>query len=257
MPVYCKRETPAQELLTPNNSNTMAKTKNKKADKPMFTGRIMFDGNIQVRLLGAGVKTLRTDLAGMKLRNADPNKELLVLTNKFTSYNEIHTGYIVRMKKYDDCEHPCFGLKHDPDADMWTIINYADVVAWGYADGGLNDPTLFYSCQSTVEEEIEREKRRAEQGIKTHAEKLAELEAELSAENDDTQRKCVKLRAGENGDIHVNAIFAADEEVVEPGTNHAKGLFLDCAKTFDAFRMDHPEVTEMHFYTDDEVKMKN
>jgi hypothetical protein len=236
----------------------MAKRKNMKADKPQFTGRIMFDGNIQVRLLGSGeLKTLRTDLAGIGLHKADQNKELLVLTKHFTDYNEIHTGYIVRTKQYDDQERPCFGLKHNPDADSWTVINYCDVVAWGYADGGLNDPTLFYSCQSTVAEEIEREKRRAEKGMKTHAEKLAELEAELDEEDDnDTSRRCVKLRY-EDGELHLEATLAQDEPFLEDdGTNHVKGIVHDCAKAFDTFRKDHPEVTEMHFYTDDKLAME-
>ena len=228
-----------------------------KADKPQFTGRIMFDGNIQVRIPQHGIKTLRTDLAGMKLREADQNKELLVFTNHFVGYNEIHTGYIVRMKQYDDMERPCFGLKHEPDADSWTVINYCDVIAWGYADGGLNDPTLFYSCQSTVEEEIERERRRAEKGMKTHAEKLAELEAELDEEDDDdTSRRCVKLRY-EDGELHLEATLAQDEPFLEDdGTNHVKGIVHDCAKAFDTFRKEHPEVTEMHFYTDDKLAME-
>ena len=223
----------------------------------MFTGRIMFDGNIQVRLLTGEFKTLRTDLAGMKLQKADPNKELLVFTNHFVGYNEIHTGYIVRMKQYDDMERPCFGLKHEPDADSWTVINYCDVIAWGYADGGLNDPTLFYSCQSTVEEEIDRERRRAEKGMKTHAEKLAELEAELDEEDDDdTSRRCVKLRY-EDGEIHLEATLAQDEPFLEDdGTNHVKGIVHDCAKVFDTFRKEHPDVTEMHFYTDDKLAME-
>ena len=223
----------------------------------MFTGRIMFDGNIQVRIPQHGIKTLRTDLAGMKLQKADPNKELLVFTNHFVGYNEIHTGYIVRMKQYDDMERPCFGLKHEPDADSWTVINYCDVIAWGYADGGLNDPTLFYSCQSTVEEEIDRERRRAEKGMKTHAEKLAELEAELDEEDDDdTSRRCVKLRY-EDGEIHLEATLAQDEPFLEnDGTNHVKGIVHDCAKVFDTFRKEHPDVTEMHFYTDDKLAME-
>lgn len=235
----------------------MGKQKNLKADKPMFTGRIMFDGNIQVRIPQHGIKTLRTDLAGMKLQKADPNKELLVFTNHFVGYNEIHTGYIVRMKQYDDMERPCFGLKHEPDADSWTVINYCDVIAWGYADGGLNDPTLFYSCQSTVEEEIDRERRRAEKGMKTHAEKLAELEAELDEEDDDdTSRRCVKLRY-EDGEIHLEATLAQDEPFLEnDGTNHVKGIVHDCAKVFDTFRKEHPDVTEMHFYTDDKLAME-
>ena len=155
----------------------MAKNKNLKADKPEFTGAIIFDGNIQVKIPQHGMKTLRTDLGGLRLQKADPNKELLVLTRNHVGYNEIDTGYIVRAKNYDDGNPPYFGLKDSPDAVIWGCHNYCDVIAWGYADGGLNDPTLFYSCQSTVAEEIEREKRRAEKGIKTHAERLAEMEA--------------------------------------------------------------------------------
>ena len=152
----------------------MAKRKNMKADKPRYVGTVTFDGNIQVNLHGE-VKTLRTDIGGLGLQKANPNKELLVLTRDHVGYNEIDTGYIVRSKRYDDGQPPYFGLKHEPDADGWGCHNYCDVIAWGYADGGLNDPTLFYSCQSTVEEEIEREKWRAEHGMKTHAEKLAEI----------------------------------------------------------------------------------
>ena len=231
----------------------MAKRKNMKADKPEFTGRIIFDGNLQLRIPGHGIKTIRTDLAGMKLHKADPNKELLVLTNPFAGYNELHTGYIVRTKNYDDQERPCFGLKHEPDADSWTVINYCDVVAWGYADGGLNDPTLFYSCQSTVAEEIDRERRRAEKGMKTHAEKLAEMEAEEeAAEDDDIKRRGVRFRI-EDGEIHYNAVVGADEKM----TDHATELMRDAGKNFYEFRENHPEVTEMHFYTDDEVQVNN
>ena len=216
----------------------------------MFTGRIMFDGNIQVKLLTGELKTLRTDLAGMKLHKADPNKELLVLTKGFTDYNEIHTGYIVRTKQYDDQERPCFGLKHEPDADSWTVINYQDVIAWGYADGGLNDDTLFYSCQSTVEEEIDRERRRAEKGMKTHAERLAEMETEQEDEeewgDELGERRCVKFRATDDNIIY-NAIMGRDEAKKDGGTE----LMHACAKTFCDFRKEHPEVTEMHFYTDE------
>ena len=224
-----------------------------KADKPEFTGRIIFDGNLQLRIPGHGIKTLRTDLAGMKLHKADPNKELLVLTNPFAGYDELHTGYIVRAKNYDDQERPCFGLKHEPDADSWTVINYCDVVAWGYADGGLNDPTLFYSCQSTVAEEIERERRRAEKGMKTHAERLAEMEAEVEAdEDDDIKRRGVRFRI-EDGEIHYNAVVGGDEKMTENATD----LMRDAGKNFYEFREKHPEVTEMHYYTDDEVQVNN
>ena len=231
----------------------MAKKKNMKADKPEFTGRIIFDGNLQLRIPGHGIKTLRTDLAGMKLHKADPNKELLVLTNPFAGYDELHTGYIVRTKNYDDQERPCFGLKHEPDADSWTVINYCDVVAWGYADGGLNDPTLFYSCQSTVAEEIDREQRRAEKGMKTHAERLAEMEAEVEAEeDDDIKRRGVRFRI-EDGEIHYNAVVGSDEKMKDNATD----LMRDAGKNFYEFREKHPEVTEMHYYTDDEVRVNN
>ncbi len=222
----------------------MAKRKNMKADKPMFTGQIMFDGNIQVKLLRGGLKTLRTDLAGLGLHKADPNKELLVLTKHFTDYNEIHTGYIVRTKQYDDQERPCFGLKHDPDADCWTIINYCDVLAWGYADGGLNDPTLFYSCQSTVAEEIAREKYRAEHGMKTHAERLAEMEAECEQE----QHPGLTLKFKHDGD-HVKSSASWPK--------HDPSLVVDipermgtCGEEFVKFTEAHPEIKEMHFYTE-------
>ena len=224
----------------------MAKNKNMKADKPMFTGRIMFDGNIQVRLLTGEFKTLRTDLAGLGLHKADPNKELLVLTKHFTDYNEIHTGYIVRTKQYDDQERPCFGLKHEPDADCWTIINYCDVIAWGYADGGLNDPTLFYSCQSTVAEEIARERYRAEHGMKTHAERLAEMEAEAD--------EYIKAPHG------LVMRFRHKDDQIQNGTTWTKDMgpvpenFEEKLKVtlqdFLDFTKAHPEFKEMHFYTE-------
>ena len=224
----------------------MAKKKNMKADKPMFDGRILFDGNIQVRLLTGELKTLRTDLAGLGLHKADQNKELLVITKHFTDYNEIHTGYIVRTKQYDDQERPCFGLKHEPDADCWTIINYCDVIAWGYADGGLNDPTLFYSCQSTVAEEIARERYRAEHGMKTHAERLAEMEAEAD--------EYIKAPHG------LVMRFRHKDDQIQNGTTWTKDMgpvpenFEEKLKVtlqdFLDFTKAHPEFKEMHFYTE-------
>ena len=235
----------------------MAKRKNLKADKPEFTGRIMFDGNLQVRIPGHGIKTLRTDLAGLKLHKADPNKELLVLCKFFVNYNEIHTGYIVRMKKYDDLEKPCFGLKDSPDDDSWTVINYCDVIAWGYADGGLNDPTLFYSCQSTVAEEIDRERRRAEQGMKTHAEKLAEMDAEIEErlkQNERPDGLVVKLR---DKDDSIDIETSWPKAKLEDYLPFVKNQMADCFTSFDEFRKKHPEFHEMHFLTEHTVWEKD
>ena len=218
-----------------------------KADKPEFTGRIIFDGNLQLRIPGHGIKTLRTDLAGMKLHKADPNKELLVLTNPFAGYDELHTGYIVRTKNYDDQERPCFGLKHEPDADSWTVINYCDVVAWGYADGGLNDPTLFYSCQSTVDEEIERERRRAEKGIKTHAEKLAEMENE---EGCDVEQGIVfKMRHGDES-YDYQSSWPKDDDGKPRVPEKFMKLHTAAVNTFVKIQEECPEFREVHFYTE-------
>ena len=235
----------------------MAKRKNMKADKPEFTGRIIFDGNLQLRIPGHGIKTLRTDLGGLGLHKADPNKELLVLMKFFVGYDEIHTGYIVRMKQYDDMERPCFGLKHDPDADNWTVLNYCDVIAWGYADGGLNDPTLFYSCQSTVEEEIDRERRRAEKGLKTHAERLAELEAEIEdrlKQNERPDGLVVKLR-DKDGNIDIETSWPKAK--LADYLPFVKNQMADCFEIFDEFRKKHPEFHEMHFLTDHTVWEKD
>ena len=221
----------------------MAKKKNMKADKPEFGGCITFDGNIQVRIPNHGLKTLRTDLGGLKLQKADPNKELLVLTYNHVGYDEIDTGYIVRAKNYDDGNPPYFGLKHDPDADNWACHNYYDVIAWGYADGGLNDPTLFYSCQSTVEEEIDRERRRAEKGMKTHAERLAEMEAECEEE----QQPGLTLKFKNDGDqVKSSASWPKHDPALVVDMPERMGT---CGEEFVKFTEAHPEIKEMHFYT--------
>ena len=222
----------------------MAKQKNMKADKPEFGGCVTFDGNIQVRIPNHGLKTLRTDIGGLKLQKADPNKELLVLTRNHVGYNEIDTGYIVRAKNYDDSNPPFFGLKDNPDADSWGCHNYCDVIAWGYADGGLNDPTLFYSCQSTVEEEIERERRRAEKGMKTHAEKLAEMEAESEEE----QQPGLKLKFKHDGDqVKSSASWPKHDPALVVDMPERMGT---CGEEFLKFTEAHPEIKEMHFYTE-------
>ena len=224
---------------------------------PEFGGCITWDGNFQVRIPNHGLKTLRTDLGGMMLHKADPNKELLVLVSSHVGYNEIDTGYIVRAKNYDDGNPPYFGLKHDPDAENWGCHNYCDVIAWGYADGGLNDPTLFYSCQSTVAEELEREKRRAEKGLKTHAERLVEMDAEIAeqlAKNERPDGLVVKLRDLDDSiDIETSWPKAKLIDYIP----FVKTQLADCFETFDAFRKQHPEFHEMHFLTEQTVWEKD
>ena len=223
----------------------------------MFTGCMTFDGNMTVKLLNGAYRTIRTDLGGLKLQKADPNKELLVLTRNHVGFDEIDTGYIVRAKIYDDGNPPYFGLKHDPDADNWACHNYCDVIAWCYADGGLNDPTLFYSCQSTVEEEIDRERRRAEKGIKTHAERLAEMEAEMEErlkQNERPDGLVVKLR-DKDGNIDIETSWPKAK--LTDYLPFVKDQMADCFKSFDEFRKAHPEFHEMHFLTEHTVWEKD
>ena len=235
----------------------MAKNKNMKADKPEFTGAITFDGNIQVLIPQHGLKTLRTDLGGMMLHKADPNKELLVLMRDHIGYNEIDTGYIVRAKTYDDGNPPYFGLKHDPNAESWGCHNYCDVIAWGYADGGLNDPSLFYSCQSTKAEEEERERRRKEKGMKTHAEQMAEMEAEIEerlAKNERPDGLVVKMR---DLDDSIDVETSWPKAKLTDYIPFVKTQMADCYEAFDAFRKKHPEFHEMHFLTEQTVWEKD
>ena len=212
----------------------------------MFTGTVTYDGNIQVRIPQHGIKTLRTDLGGLKLQKADPNKELLVLMRSHVGYDEIDTGYIVRTKTYDDGRPPYFGLKDNPDADSWGCHNYCDVIAWGYADGGLNDPTLFYSCQSTVAEEIAREKWRAEHGMKTHAERLAEMEAENEEETAKVP-DCLAMRYRHKDGFVQNGTTWPIEMGLPDGFQEKLKVTL---QEFLEFTKAHPEFKEMHFYTE-------
>jgi hypothetical protein len=223
----------------------MAKKKNMKADKPRYVGSVTFDGNIQVNLHGE-MKTLRTDLGGLALQKANPNKELLVLTRDHVGYDEIDTGYIVRSKRYDDGQPPYFGLKHEPNADSWGCHNYCDVIAWGYADGGLNDPTLYYSCQSTVDEEIEREKWRAEHGMKTHAEKLAEMEDE-DEEHIKAPHGLVMRFRHKDDQIQNGTMWTKDMGPIPEGFQEKLKVTL---QDFLEFTKEHPEFKEMHFYTE-------
>lgn len=225
----------------------MAKRKNLKADKPEYGGTIIWDGNIHLRIPQHGMKTLRTDMGGLKLQHADPNKELLVLTRRHVDYDELDTGYIVRTKQYDNGNPPYFGLKSEPDAESWACFNYCDVIAWGYADGGLNDPTLFYSCQSTVAEEIDRERRRAEKGMKTHAERLAEMEAEEDGEDTIKMPDCLVMRFRHKDGYVQNGTTWPVEMGVPDGFQEKLKVTL---QDFLDFTKAHPEFKEMHFYTE-------
>lgn len=213
----------------------------KKQEKALSnTGCHVFDGNLTLRIGKKEIK-VRCEYFGLDLKHASQEHQMVVLIKQHLPYDELDTGWLVRTKQMD-ADHK-FGLKPTENSRSWSVYDYNDVVAWGYADGGLNSDH-FNSCRM-----------RPEDWPQFAGEPVDEVD-EADDEDTDIERCYVKLRMKENGDMDVNAVFPKDEEVLEQGTNHAKGMFLDCAKVFADFHKKHPEVTEMHFYTENEVIME-
>lgn len=73
----------------------------------------------------------------------------------------------------------------------------------------------------------------------------------IDGDEDDNpvHRRCVKFRFTDREVIY-SAIMGRDEAERDGGTE----LMHVCAKAFTDFRKKHPEVTEMHFYTDELVE---
>jgi hypothetical protein len=67
-------------------------------------------------------------------------------------------------------------------------------------------------------------------------------------DDDDDNRRCVKFKVTDD-EIIYNALMDKDEMLKDGGTP----LMHACAKAFCDFREHHPEVTEMHFYTDEKL----
>ena len=74
---------------------------------------------------------------------------------------------------------------------------------------------------------------------------------EIDDDDSDVERRCVKFKVTDK-DIIYDAVMGKDEMMKDGGTP----LMHACAKEFYEFRKEHPEVTEMHFYTDEMVKME-
>lgn len=208
-------------------------TKNKSSEKPISnTGCHLFDGNLTLRLKGKEIN-VRTEYFGLDLQHASQEHQLVMLIKQHLPYDELDTGWLVRTKAMD--KERRFGLKARKNDRTWSVFNYNDVVAWGYADGGLNSDH-FKSCQLRPEDYPQFA------GNPQDDEEYEDIENE--------ERRCVKLRY-QDGEIHYNAIQAADEPTERGGTK----LMHECAKVFCDFRNEHPEVTEMHFYTDELVEV--
>lgn len=213
--------------------------KNKKSEKPIsITGCHIFDGNLTLKIAGKQYK-VRCEYFGLDLQRASMEHQLVMLIKQHLPYGELDTGWLVRTKDMDK-EHR-FGLKARKNDRYWSVYDYNDVVAWGYADGGLNSDH-FNSCRMRPEDWPQFAKQPQDEATDCYEDD----------DFDDTDRHCVKFRY-EDGQIHYNAVVYSDEERHRGGTQ----LMHDAAKVFDDFRKEHPEVTEMHFYTDDEVKVGN
>lgn len=211
--------------------------KQKKEKAISNSGCHLFDGNLTLRLKGKEVK-VRCEYFGLDLQRASQEHQLVVLIKQHLPYDELDTGWLVRTKDMDK-EHR-FGLKARKSDRHWSVYDYNDVVAWGYADGGLNSDH-FNSCRLRPEE---------------YPEFAGQPEDDADDyEYDDIEnvsRRCVKFRI-EGGEIIYEAVMGKDEMLKDGGTP----MMHACAKVFYEFREKHPEVTEMHFYTDEEVQVNN
>ncbi len=207
--------------------------KKKKEKAISNTGCHLFDGNLTFRM-GKKEYKVRCEYHGLDLQRASQEHQMVMLIKQHLPYDEIDTGWLVRSKVLD--EKHSFGLKARKNDRTFAVYNYNDVVAWGYADGGLNSDH-WDSCRLRPED---------------FPQFAGEAEADATDTEDDdiVERRCVKFKY-EDGEIHYEAVQGADEKQVRGGTL----LMHECAKVFCDFRKNHPEVVEMHFYTDDEVKM--
>jgi uncharacterized coiled-coil DUF342 family protein len=108
-----------------------------------------------------------------------------------------------------------------------------------------------------VEEEIARERNRAEHGMKTHAERLAEMDAEIEErlkQNERPDGLVVKLR-DKDGNIEIETSWPKAQ--LADYLPFVKDQMADCFTSFDEFRKAHPEFHEMHFLTDHTVWEKD
>ena len=132
-------------------------------------------------------------------------------------------------------------VKGDPENNLGIIRIAQDgttaELLWGYADGGLNSDH-FNSCRMRPEEYPEYA-----------GDQTADDDVD-SYEEDNIERRGVTFRT-DGKEIRYHAVVGADEKLTENATD----LMRDAGKNFYEFRQQHPEVTEMHFYTDELVQM--
>ena len=188
---------------------------------------------------------VKTEYFGLGLQKASQENQVVMLIKQHLPYDEVDTGWLVRTKEMD--KNYQFGLKATKDARSWSVYNLNDVVAWGYADGGLNSDH-FRSCQLRPEDLPQY----AGEEIEDDDDNDNHDDDEIEWGNEQRCRRCVRFKVTDD-DIIYNAVMGKDEAKHDGGTP----LMHACAKTFYDFREAHPEVTEMHFYTDEEMNINN
>lgn len=117
-------------------------------DKPKFRGRHIFDGIFKINLKGKEY-TIQTDEGGYFLRQADPDKEIILLSINHCQENEVDTGFV----SFREVKEAPYGvmacLKASPKNKFYSVFLMDSIIAWGYVDGGLNDENTLHSCQRT------------------------------------------------------------------------------------------------------------
>jgi hypothetical protein len=200
----------------------------------------LLKGAMSITLGNGKSYQVKTEYFGLGLQKASQENQVVMLIKQHLPYDEVDTGWLVRTKEMD--KNYQFGLKATKDARSWSVYNLNDVVAWGYADGGLNSDH-FRSCQLRPDE------------LQQPVEDDEEDEQEDFDTPDESEwgdayrcRRCVKFKV-DNDNVYFNAHMGVGEMKENGGTP----LMHACAKAFTDFRNEHPEVTEMHFYTDEEL----
>lgn len=205
-----------QERKTLKNQNTMSKNQ-----KAKYSGSVLFNGKLNVTI-GGEKKTLEIDYLGTGIKQADPNREIIVMLKKNIGYNELETGYICRHKAWDENEH-AFGLRPNLNTTHCTLVNYGDVIAWGYASD--KEP-------EQVDDRIEEIHR---DPIYQRAKKKIQ-----------DMNVCIAIH-DKDGEIGIKAIV--DKNEIEAYLVVSADYLASCLKTFQEFTKKTPDIKEMHFFT--------
>lgn len=195
-----------------------------------YTGSILFDGNMTVTLADGEKKTLRTDHLGTALKQVNPHKEVLILMRGNADYNEIDTGFVFFRKKMQNL----FCIKPTTDSETYAIKSLSNVIAWGYADGGLNNDR-FYSCQCTPEQEAELERQRKAQGIAV---------PESVSNTYDGVEIGFKHKDG-----RIGVQFKVNKKQLNDYLTAAEKWLKPTLGNFQKFTKHNPDICEIHYFT--------